>query len=325
MKVLVTGATGFVGSHLTENLVKEGYKVKVLVRQSSDTSLLENLDVEIVRGDIMDVVAVEKAVRGCQHVYHLAGKMSQLGVSRKHFYAVNVEGTENVARAAMKANVERLVCSSSAGIYGIIKNPPVDENTKPNPNSPYRESKLLGEEVVLSYHKKEGLPVVVARLTSVFGPRASSWLGLFQAISKKRFQIIGTGDNHEHLGYVSDVIDGLRRCADTKNIEGECYLIAGKEPIKLKRLVDMIEQELGIGSSYGSVPASPFRAFNSLAEVVYKHFGFELPRSHRYDLFLTDKVLNIFKAQKELGYCPKVSVREGIQQTIKWYRENGYV
>jgi len=325
MRVLITGATGFVGGHLAETMVHEGCQVRAIVRRSSDTSLLKTLDIEIVYGDITDGAAVENAVRGCERVYHLAAKTSRVRSSRKGYYAVNIEGTEKVACAALKADVDRFVYCSSAGIYGAIHHPPVDEQTKPNPNSHYRQSKLLGEEVVLDYHKREGLPVVVARVTGVFGPRSLAWLGLFQAVATRRFRIIGTGDNHRHIGFIADVVDGLKRCGEVAGIEGECYVITGKEPIRVKHLVEMIAQELGISAPRGRLPAGPFRAFTYLALKVYKSFGVELPYSCRYDLFLRDEKFNISKAQRALGYCPRVSMGEGIRQTIAWYRDMGYL
>ena len=324
MKVLVTGATGFIGSHLTEQLVKEGYTVKALTRECSNITLLKSLGVEIVYGDIRDVAAVEIA-RGCEQAYHLAAVTSLRRQSRLEYYTVNVVGTENVARAAMKAGVGRLVYESTAGVYGTIKNPPVDEHIKPNPNTLYRESKLLGEEVILSYHKKEGLPVVIARLSSVFGPRSLNWLGLFQAIARKHFRIIGSGENHVHMGYVSDIVNGLRRCTEVDGIERESYSITGGEPIKLKQLLNMIAEELGVSISSTRSPEFPFRSFHSMSSFVYRRFGFELPRAHTYELFLENRILDISKAQKELGYYPKVSMEEGIRQTVNWYRENGYI
>lgn len=325
MKVLVTGATGFVGSYLTEALVKDGFKVRTLVRQSSNTSLLKDLGVEIIQGNITDAATLEQAVKGCQQVYHLAAKMVEPGTPRKLYYTVNVEGTQTVARAALKANVERLVHASSAGVYGVIKHPPVTETTPLNPSSAYRETKFLAEQAVLALYQQEGLPVVIARLPGVFGPGSLSLLGLVKVIASKRFRMIGTGENHDHLGYVSDIVDGLRRCAQTKGIEGECYLIAGAEAVRVKDLVHMISQELGVKGFQGRLPIAPYRAFNSLAEIVYKQFGVDLPRVHRYGLFLADKVLDISKAKIQLGYYPNVSVEEGIRQTVQWYREKGYV
>ncbi len=325
MKVLVTGATGFIGSHLTERLIEDGYAVKALVRESGDVSLLESLGVEIVYGDIRDLAAVEKAAGGCEQVYHLAAATPWRRVSRQKYFAVNVEGTENLAYAATKAGITRLVHVSTAGVHGTIKTPPVYEHSKTNPNSLSHGTKLKGEEVLLSCYKRKGLPVVVARLSSVLGPRGLSWLGLFQAIATKNFRIIGSGENHVHTSCVSDVVDGLRRSADTGDIEGECYLIASKEPIKVKQFVEMIAEELGIKVSFSGLPAAPYLLLHSLSTAMYKHFGLFFTPSNKYELFLTDRVLCISKAQKELGYNPQISVREGIKQTVKWFREKGYI
>jgi nucleoside-diphosphate-sugar epimerase len=313
-----------VGSHLAEVLVHAGYEVKALVRPTSDIALLRALEVEVVRGDITDPAAVERAVSGCQHVYHLAAKTTVSNVSKRAYYAANVEGTASVARAALKANAERLVYGSSAGVNGTVAGSPVDEHTEPHPDSHYRASKLMGEEVVMASRQKKGLPVVVARIASIYGPQSVSWRGLFQAIAARRFRIIGAGENRTHMGYVSDVVEGLQRCAETHGIEGQCYLLTGNEPLQLRQLVGAIAQELGLPQPQGSTPAASFRAFYALALAVYHSLGVELPYAHRYELFLTDRVFNIAKAQKELGYRPQVSMREGIRQTVRWYREKGY-
>lgn len=325
MKVLVTGATGFIGSHLAERLVEEGYSVRALVRQSGDTSLLEPLGVEIVYGDIRDAVAAEKAVGGCGQVYHLAAKTTRHRSPKQEYYEINVEGTNNIARAALKAGVGRLVYGSTVGAYGLIRKFLVDEGTETNPNTPYRKTKLLGEEAVLSYNKKEGLPVVIARISSVIGPRSLNWLGLFQTVAAGHFRMLGSGENHIQMGYVSDVVDGLRRCAEAGGIEGNLYIITGKEAVTLKQMVNMIAEESGVKISSKRSPELPFRLFHNLGSFVYRRFGFELPRTHDYELFLSNRVFNISKAQKELGYEPKVFVKEAIQQTVKWYRENGYI
>lgn len=325
MKVLVTGATGFVGSHLTQALVQDGFKVRALVRPSSNTESLESLGVEIVRGDMTDAAVAESAVQGCQQVYHLAAKMLTPGTARKEYYTANVEGTEAIAQAAVKAKVQRFVHTSSAGVYGVIKHPPVDETAPLNPSSAYRETKYLAEQAVLRLHQQEGLPVVIVRLPGVFGPGSLSLLGLVQIIASGTFRMIGNGENHDHLGYVSDVVDALQRCARTDGIEGECYLIAGAEAVKVKDLTRMIAEELGVSSSFGQLPIAPYRAFNHVAEAVYRQFQVDLPRIHRYALFLADKVLDLSKAKTQLGYNPSVSVEAGIHQTVQWYREQGYV
>lgn len=325
MKALVTGATGFVGSHLAEALVHAGHKVKTLARHASDTALLETLGVAIVRGDLTDSAAVEEAVKGCEQVYHLAAKTGRLASSRKEYAAVNIAGTENVVRAARKANVERLVYVSTVGIYGTLTGSPADEQTQPNPNTYYRASKLSGEKVVLASHQTEGLPVVIARIGGVVGPRSLSWLGLFQAIATGRFRLIGAGDNHLSLCHVADIVDGLRRCGQVQGIAGASYIVTGKEPMRLAQLVHIVAQELGVSGARGTMPVEPFRVFYALGQAIYKRFGVELPYAHRYEFFLKDDVFNIAKAQKELAYAPKILVQEGIQQTVQWYREKGYL
>jgi nucleoside-diphosphate-sugar epimerase len=326
MKVLVTGATGFVGSHLCERLIQEGYEVRALARESSDVSLLKSLGIQIVYGNILDIDSVERAVDGCGVVYHLAARTSRHSSScSQDDYAINIEGTKRVVNAAVKAGIERFVYGSSVGVYGIIKNPPVDEQTPPNPNTCYRDSKLKGEVVVLSQYKNEGLPVVIARISSVYGPRSLNWLSLFQALARKRFRMLGSGENHRDMVYISDVVEGIKLCGVKKGIEGETYILSGKEPQKLNQLVYMIAEELGVNIPSIRSPEFPFRAWYDFATFIYMHSGLELPRAHTYELFLEDRVLNITKAQKELGYDPKVSIREGIQQAVRWYRENGYI
>lgn len=324
MKVLVTGATGFVGYHLTQKLVKQGYKVKALVLQQSDSLLLKNLDVEIVTGDIRDIAVVEQAIKGCQHVYHLAARELQPGTSKQEYYTINVEGTKNVAHAAIKTDVERLVYASAVGVYGIIKNPPVNENTKLNPSSAYRDSKFLGEQVLFSYHKQEKLPVVVARLTGIIGAGSYSWLGLIKAISKNNFRMIGTGKNYDHVAHISDIVSGLQLCAE-KGTEGELYILGGCSAITVKDLINMIYQELGISNSCRSLPVTPYKVFSYLGETLYTNLGFDLPGVHRYALFVANKILDISKAQKQLGYSPNNSIQEAIKETIDWYRLHGYI
>jgi len=329
VKVLVTGATGFIGRHLTQALHSRGYTVKVLARSSSRTDFLKALEVEIVSGDITDRDAVREAVEGCQHVYHLAGMTTRTSKteiaeqSHNSLYAANVTGTENVALAACEANVDRLVYGSSAGVYGVIKHPPADENSPTKPNTSYRQSKLLSEKIVLSQYQKTGLPVVIARLSSVIGTGSLSWLGFCRAIAGGQFRLIGGGTNYLHLSHISDTVDGLIKCAITPDIAGNCYLIAGREPIQLNCFVTAIANNLGVAVAEKNLPELPFNLFFALSQIIKNTSGIELPRSHQYEMFVTNKILNIAKAQKELNYRPSISFERGIQETVQWYREQG--
>jgi nucleoside-diphosphate-sugar epimerase len=325
MKVLITGATGFIGGHLAETLAGRGYEVRALVQPTSNGSLLKEWGVEIFRGDIKDAAAVGEAARGCDHVYHLAAKRSHLRLPLKEFYRVNVEGVENIARAALKARVKRLVHVSSAGIYGTSTRPPIDENSRSHPNTFYRESKCLAEEVVLRYIQEEQLPAVIVRPSMVLGRRSLSWIHLFRAIVRGGFRVIGSGANHLHPGHVSDIIEGIRRAAETERIEGRSYILTGREPISVREFVNLIAEAAATERPRGSLPRFPFFLFHSLAEAVRRTFRLEVPQAHRYELFLSDTIFDISRAKKELGYSPAVSVKQAVQETVQWYREQGYL
>jgi nucleoside-diphosphate-sugar epimerase len=325
LNVLVTGATGFVGGHLVELLVRHGHEVKALARQTSDTSFLKKLSVEIVGGDIRDEAAMKQAMAGCQCVYHLAAKTTKDRLSKKDYYAHNVQGTKNVAQAALDAGVSRLVYASTIGVYGTVRNSSIDENTVPNPDSYYRETKLGGEKEVLRFHRESGLPIVVARLGSVYGPGSCNWLGLSRKILKGNFRIIGTGENYDHMAYVDDLVDGIRRCGEAKDVAGKTYIITGPQPAMLRQVLEIIAEELGADTFLDSLPVAPFRVYQQLCAFVYRSFGIQLPRSHYYDLFLGSHIFRVTKARDELGYFQNVSLRDGFRRLLGWYREKGYL
>jgi len=325
MKVLITGAAGFVGSHLAKSLLKDGYAVRGFVRPTKDTSVLEQLGVEIARGDLTDFTSVERALEGCDQVYHLAALTSRQKPSRKEAMAVNCEGTGHVVRAALKAGVSRMVYSSTAGVYGVISNAPVDEASPVNPDSPYQEAKVAGEALVLAAYRDHRFPVVIARFPGVLGRGSMSWVSLFRAIGTGKFRIIGSGCNHTHTGHILDVVDGLRRCGETPDIEGRCYLLAGNTATRIDEFVELFAKELGVSISSMRLPDFPYRVFHGLSCMLYRWVGVTLPRANDYELFISDKVLSLEKAKRELGYEPKIPIQQGIRETLQWYREEGLI
>jgi len=325
MDVLITGATGFVGRHLVERLLCEGNRVKALVRPETDASRLDALGVEVVRGDVRNSHAVELVAENCQLIYHLAARTSHGNPSAKDTYPVNVEGTANVVRAALQAGVSRLVLASTTGVYGPIKNRAIDERTPVKPYSAYTKSKDQAERLVLSHHARHGLPVVIARITSVFGPGYKSWLGLFQAITAGRFRLIGSGNNYRHPAEVSDIVEGLFLCGTVRGIEGRTYILAGNEPLLLRDMIRLIQDELGAPALRRAFPAMPLRLYELLDEAFRACGGEQLPRFDRVRFFLTDEIFDQSRARAELGYTPRVSLKEAIHRTAEWYREQGYL
>jgi len=322
LKVLITGATGFIGGHLAEALVEEGHEVRALARETSDTSKLKKLDIEVLRGDIRDA-AVQRAIEKCDSVYHLAARTTKDHLSRREYYAHNLQGTKNVAEASRRCGVSRVVYASSVGIYGSLCNSSINENTPPNPDSYYRETKLAGEKEVLRLHREHKLPVVVARLGRIYGPGSLSWIDLCRKIAIGNFRIIGTAENYDHMIYIDDLIEGLRRCGEVKDIEGRTYILNGSEPVQLERMLKMIAHELGVNSSLSRLPATPFRTYHRFNQFIFQSFRIQLPRALYYSLFFSNHLYDTSKAQKELNYYPKVSLKDGFRRLIKWYRESG--
>jgi len=327
MNVLVTGATGFIGRPLVERLTDDGHHVRALVRPQTSAKWLDPLGVKVVRGDIGDASAVERVVGKCEIVFHLAAKTEAAGLlSRQDVQVANIQGAENVARAAVRAGVERLVFCSSVAVYGrIAKNQLIDEDTEINPDSPYGESKVLGEQVVLSARQRSGLPVVVARISTVWGPGTTSWLGLFRSIASGHFRPIGKGTNHHHVADVSDVVEGLLLCGFVKGIEGRTYILAGSESMQLRELVKMIGEEVGVTRLPANLPAAPLHIYRVLDRMAVALIGRKLPRADRLALFLGDRTFDITRARQELGYVPRVRTKDTIRRMTEWFRVQGFL
>jgi nucleoside-diphosphate-sugar epimerase len=327
MQVLVTGATGFIGRQLVERLNATGEQVKALVRPATPADWLDALGVEVVRGDIGDANVVERAADKCRILFHLAAKTESVGLlSRQDVQTANIQGAENVARATLRAGVERLVFCSSVAVYGrIAKHRLIDENTKTDPDSPYGESKVLGEQTVLSARQRSGLPVVVARISTVWGPGTTSWLGVFRSIASGHFRLIGKGTNYHHIADVSDIVEGLLLCGSVKGVEGRTYILAGNESVQLRRLVEMIGVELGTTRFPASLPAAPLHIYRVLDKMAVALIGRKLPRADRLALFLGDRTFDISRARQELGYVPRISTKDTIRRMAEWFRVQGYL
>lgn len=318
MKTLVTGATGFIGSHLVEQLVKEGNGVRALVRRGSDASGLERIGVEVVRGDIRNLDDVQRAVDDCPLVFHLA-KSAGDPVPGPSSHAT-ATGAENVGLASLRAGVARLVFASSTTVYGTLRNRAITESTPIRPTSRGGKARAVCEELLLALHRSDGLPCVVARVSSVFGPRVRSWRGFFEAIATGEFRMVGSGDNYHQPGDVSDITAGLLLCGTAPDAEGRVYIITGNEPISLRDMVRLIDEECGVTTERTALPHALLRAYGRLNSLAFAIGGRELPRMDSIEVFLSDRAFDLTRAKTELGYAPRVSMKETIRRTVEWFR-----
>ena len=319
MRVLITGAGGFIGSHLVDSQLGYGHHVRAV---DLHLDLLSHHAahpcLETIRGDITEGHTLRKLVEGMDIVYHLASAHLDVSLSDEHYHRVNVGATLALLEAAKQAGVRRFVHCSSVGVIGDVEYPPADETTVCHPVNIYERTKLLGERAALDFALRTGFPVVVVRPAWVYGPRCPRTAKLFRTISKGRFPIFGSGKNMRHPVYISDVIQGLELCADTPNIDGEVFIIAGPVPLQSRELVNAISQELNARMPKIYLPIFLGQIAGLMLELLFKLIRKPPPFSRRsLDFFVKHNAYSIAKAQTRLNYQPRVDLPTGIQKTLK--------
>lgn len=329
MKVLITGGTGFIGSRLALRSIGRGHSVVVLGQVNTDAEAsnhreLEEAGVVLVMGSVTDPEKVRSAVQGCDVVFHLAAAQHEANVPDQHFWDVNVAGTNNVLEAAVDAGVRRFVHGSTIGIYGSAMEGEINENSLVCPDNIYGKTKLEAEGRVLSYREK--LPVVIVRISETYGPGDRRLLKLFKAIDKKLFFIIGKGENKHQLIYVDDLNDGLYRAAEEERAVGEIFVLAGKEVLTTREMVESIGKALDVQSHRLRAPLWVFMVAAIVMEKTLRPLGIQPPlHRRRMDFFRKSFYFSQDKVRSLLEFEPGVSFSEGVVETAKWYKANGYL
>jgi dihydroflavonol-4-reductase len=325
LKVLVTGASGFTGSHLARRLVETGQGVRVLVRAGSSLDRLSGLDVEPVEGDLGDPPSLAKAVAGCERVFHIAAVYREAKLSDSYYRKINVEGTRLLAEAALaEGGIPFLYCST-CGVHGEVA-APADETAPYNPGDIYQQTKVEAERVVFGLHRERGLPVVVLRPVGIYGPGDRRFLKLFRGVARRKFPLIGSGDVFYHLTHVEDVARGFIRAAEVPEAVGEAFILAGARYTTVRELLDLIAEKAGVEPPAFHWPKTPVYLAAALCEDICRPLGIEPPLyRRRLDFFLKDRAFTIEKARRILGWEPRVELSEGIAQTLAWYRESGWL
>lgn len=328
-KILITGATGFIGSHLAEQLTKDGNDIRCLVRKTSSKAAvdyLKSLGAELVYGDALDKESLRIAINDVSIIYHLAAIFNYMTPEDKTF-DVNVEGTKNLLDVCLNSDIKKFILCSTIGVMGPTGRNPACETTPCNPDtSAYARSKYEEEKLALNYFSKYKLPLVVIRPAPVYGPKGFySWYNTFKmtAQGKSNF-ILGSGENLVSAVYVTDVVQGLI-LAEEKGRIGEVYIIAEKSTT-LKNFSKMLAEILGVKPPTKSIPSWLAKLMAYFYEVKSKVDGKEpLFTRATINFAISDHIYDTSKAKRELGYEPKVSLEKGTKQTIEWFRENKYL
>lgn len=325
MRTLVTGGTGFTGSALARRLTEVGHEVVVLDNSPGMfDDELERLGVEIRLGSVTDVADVDRAVRGCDRVYHVAAAFRRVNLSMSEYSAVNVDGTRNVLESALRYEVERIVYCSTCGVHGHVADPPATEDAPITPADHYQKTKWEGELVAREYAAR-GLWVSTLRPAAIYGPGDPERFGmLFRRVASGRFVFLGDGQALYHPCYIDSLLDAFLRVADCEDARGRTYLIADERYLTIEELVVAIARTLGIDLEIHHLPFWPGYAIAALVEWACRPFPVEPPVfRRRLDWFRQDRAFDISRAKRELGYRPSVNLSEGLDRTAHWYRRTG--
>ena len=314
MKIFLTGAEGFIGSHLAERLIKLGHKVKAFTfynfRGSNgwldniDKKLLKHLD--IISGDIRDYNFLERQIKGVDVVYHLAALIAvpYSYHSPQSYIDTNITGTYNVLKSSQKNNVPKIIITSTSEVYGTAQTVPIKESHPLNAQSPYAATKIAADQLALSFYKSFNLPVTILRPFNTYGPRQSARAVIptiiSQLINKNKFVSIGNLKPRRDFTYIEDTVEAFV-LAIKKNFSGEVINIGNQFEISIKDILNIFKKD-----------------FNFDFKVVIDKKRLRSNKSEVFRLLASDT-----KARKLLAWKPRyqgiAGFKKGLEKTIEWF------
>ena len=328
-RCLVTGATGFVGSHIAERCVAEGFEVRALVRHNSDTSLLEEWGVKLVEGDLLNQASLERGMAGVDYVFHAAAKVGDWGAVDA-FRRVNVDGLETVLDAACRSDLKRFVHISSLGVYRNGHHYGTDESVTPTIGADdYANTKIEGERMVVAAHTERGLPITVFRPGFIYGPRDRNVLPrLLDVLHKQRLMFLGDGKQKVNSIYVKNLVDAVFLALAKPASIGQIYNVTDAQGIDKREFISTVAQAAGFRVPRRHVPLWVGVVFAEVFEALYR-------LARREDAPILNKArvkflgLNLdfscAKAQRQLGYAPRVKFHQAMRDSVEWFRHNGHI
>lgn len=327
MKVLLTGATGFIGSHIAELLIGKGYDVYCLTRKTSNLQWLASSPVRTVEGSLSQEQSLYKAAEDADYVFHVAGLTAAR--NREEFFQGNQGGTRNLLNAVLRSapNVQRFVHISSLAAAGPAPSlqQPVDESTPCRPITAYGESKLAAEREVLA--DKDRLPVTIVRPPAVFGPRDTATLTFFQTVNKGLSPLIGFDEKYVSLVHSSDLARGIVESGESPHTIGQLYHVAsdefytwsqigqatadflGKKPLTIRLPHPVVKTIAGISGFFGRFAAKP--------PVLNYEKGLDMVQKYW--------ICSTAKAHRDFGYRQLMPLADGIANTVGWYIKQGWL
>ena len=324
--ILVTGGTGFVGSHLVDRLIEEGRSVRCLVRQTSNLRYLKHPDLEFAYGGLDSSTDWDAAFRGVDTIYHVAGL--PYAKRRNEYYQVNHRGTEAILAAALKhrGQIRKLVHISSLAAVGPGRDGvPVNEGTEAAPITPYGRSKLLAEEAVMAVG--DLLPFTIVRPPAVYGPRDYALFEFFKEVARGRSPMIGRDDKRISLVHVRDLVNGIVLAGESESATGRAYFISSEEIYSWREVAALLARVMGKKTRTIAIPRSVAYGVALAAEAAAA-FSSKPPVINRdkvTDLAQKCWACSVDRAKEELGYRQRIDLEQGFRETLEWYRSEGWL
>lgn len=320
---LITGINGFIGSNLAKRLLENGYKVKGLIRKSSDLKFLKDLDIEYHYGDITELNSLIAATQGCDRVFHVAALASDWGPYDR-FYHINVNGTLNVAKACVENNVDRMVYVSTVAMYGFGRINVREEDSKPITGFAYNDTKKIAEDKVFEYAKQNNLKITAVKPGNVYGTNDHTFIEKYlEAMETGKIAYVDKGSKKTCPVYIENLIDGIMLANDSDSAVGETFILTDGLDITWKEFTDKFADEMGLKRPTQSFPFWLAYGIGAFLEFIYKLVNSKNPpliTPYRVSNGGLDYTFSIEKARKMLGYNPRVDFDTAVKTTVNWYK-----
>jgi len=323
MKALLTGGTGFIGSHLTEFLLDKRAEVFALVRDPHNLKWLKGLNIHLVKGDLLSIPSLPSDI---DHVFHIAGLTNSSNVA--DYYTVNHQGTASLFKSLHDQKIfpRKIICLSSLAAIGpSLDGNPVQESNPPHPITAYGKSKLMGEAEALRF--KEVYPIVILRAPAVIGPRDKDFLSYFKWMKQGALLALGSKQKYMSLCYVKDLVRAFFLCSQKELKSGEIFNIGNPNPCSYDELGILAGQAMGKKLKKVIVPISVSYLIALIGEIggrINKKASFiNLEKLKR--LNQRNWIADMEKTRKKLSFKPQYSLREAVQETINWYLKHNWL
>ena len=325
MKILVTGATGFIGGAAAKRLIAQGHDVRCLVRSKERAADLAEAGCDLVLGDITDADSCRAATKGMGAVFHSAALASDYG-PWETFRKINVQGSINVAEAALGQKVDRFVYLSTNDVFGVVKNKVIDDEfPHKHTGFPYPDTKAEAERALFDLYRRRSLPLVAFRPAWVYGPGDRTFLAeIVHALAKGEMIYPGGRNKALHLNYIDNLLDALMLGFENKDAIGRGYIVTDGPATTWEEIINTLALGLGLKQPRVALPSSVGYLAAAGMETAWKLVGAaSRPLLTRYAVtFMTaDMRYTNARIREELGYEPKVMPHEGLHRSVEWLRD----